>query len=138
MNLNKFYYGMDRKKHQHRLNKAMKIFNDQFVEEFGGRFVIRQYSAQWIEFGDRSGAYLVVVMRIYDKKDKVFKSFKVDSFSCFIVSNIFEAINNWIVVDRNSRSLQENDYSNIPFDAREYAPQTMHDEFNISGKYRKV
>ena len=74
-------YSSDRKVHQRKLNRLIRLLNKNIKNDdlWDGRFFIRQYSAEFQRYGDRSGGNLFVYFRCYDKKDMKYQEYYGDS-----------------------------------------------------------
>lgn len=59
----------NRKVHQHRMNKLMRLMNENIASDdlWAGRYVVSQIGAQWFSYEDHSGHELWVVLRFTDR-----------------------------------------------------------------------
>lgn len=96
----------NRKVHQRRINYYMRKMNKNVERDslWRGRFIIRQDSAQWVQYEDHSGWELYVILKLIDKKTgrtRYYPLQSVNSLSFLNGYKIWEMMNTFIVEDCN-------------------------------------
>lgn len=97
-----YLYSDSRQKYQRRINYYMRKINKNIENDnlWHGRFVMRQYCAQWAHYIDGPGHMLYVGLRCIDKKTGRQQFFPLRSVNdlCFWNGHkLWEMMNNFIV-----------------------------------------
>ena len=120
-----FMSSFNRKRHQRALNASVRKMNKNLSEDelWRGRFFIRQISSSYHTYEDKSGGYLNVVLRFYDKKTKQYRDFyeTANHFTLWHGFYLFRAMNNFIIDDidvwKKENPYEDNcDYTKYEFD----------------------
>ena len=95
---------MNKKKHQHAINRAVRSFNKQLEQDnlWLGRFIVRQYedSPQWRKYEDGSGAELYVKLKFIDRATGRYYvvNHTVNKWCNFNSARIWRIIN-WLITE---------------------------------------
>lgn len=68
------------KKYQNKFNKQIALINKDIMDDdlWLGRFCAKQIGYNWYRFEDNSGGILTAYVRIFDKKDRVYRDFNIE------------------------------------------------------------
>lgn len=114
-----------RKKYQRKLNKLIKLMNENIKNDslWRGRFYARQIQYFWYPFEDNSSGVLTAIIRFYDKKTGKTQDIPIEYFGhgYFVPDHVWRAMNDFIVdycnvwqtEDRDSLYNDTTDYSKI-------------------------
>ena len=113
---------LDRKKHQRRVNKAIRALNKNIVDDelWRGRFEARQIRSDFYVFDDKSGAILTSFIEMVDKKTHQAALVRIEE-SQFFDYHVWEAMNDFITTGVKANcERSEIDYSKIEVPPRSY------------------
>ena len=120
-----FVTSMNRKKHQRALNRVVKSLNEDLAKDelWRGRFFVRQVFSSWHAYEDKSGFFLVVILRFYDKKTNQYRDVynTANHFAAWHGYWLFRKMNSFIVEDINvwaneNPMIDKTDYTKVDFD----------------------
>lgn len=92
----------NRKRHQREINRLMRSLNKAIEEDclWNGRFIVRQYDAQWLRYPDSSERKLYVKLKFIDRATSRYYvgNHTVNEWCSFNGSRIWR-IMNWLITE---------------------------------------
>jgi hypothetical protein len=69
-----------RRDYQRAFTKKLRELNKACEDDdlWLGRFVVRQLRSEWYQFEDNSGGFLIIILRVYDKKTDYYKDYRIE------------------------------------------------------------
>ena len=127
------------KRQQKVINKYVRKVNKSLEEDdaFLGRIYIRQFSAGFIEYSDKSGGMWVGALRIYDKVTNTYKTVLTDfhQYQNEIIMTLDRFIDDDLQIDIQRAIALKVDYRDVKHNPRDAEPFYPQYERNWSYKY---